>query len=178
MGVASGGFGGFNLLTEITLAPASRKVLRQVEPSSSLNSASLTLIPALEIERLKSLAKGSECSTVSAESTLRIATWSLCHSIIALPPFFPCLSVILAPSHHLPPHASFQNSASKLTDAKDTLRRTPSFPAVRTARAPAVAAYSAAAVDDLLIPLARRDVIAELPAERRLAAVVPVRFIA
>ena len=75
---------------------------------------------------------------------LRIATWSLCHSIIALPPFFPCLSVILAPSHHLPPHASFQNSASKLTDAKDTLRRTPSFPAVRTARAPAVAAYSAA----------------------------------
>ena len=34
------------------------------------------------------------------------------------------------------------------------------------------------AVDDLLIPLARRDVIAELPAERRVAAVVPVRFIA
>jgi len=78
MGVASGGFGGFNLLTEITLAPASRKVLRQEEPSSSLNSASLTLIPALEIERLKSLAKGSECSTVSAESTLfgSFLSWS------------------------------------------------------------------------------------------------------
>ena len=53
-----------------TFAPASRKVFRQVAPSSSLKSASLTLIPALEITRLKSLANGSECSIVSAESTL------------------------------------------------------------------------------------------------------------
>ena len=31
-------------------------------------------------------------------------------------------------------------------------------------------------MDDLLIPLARREVMAELPAERRVAAVVPVLF--
>ena len=92
---------------------------------------------------------------------LRAATWSSRHSSIALPPFFLCLSEIFAPSHHFPPHASFQNSTSKLTEAKDTLRRTPSAPAVRTARAPAVAAYSAA--ESGFRACGRRVVLAPFP---------------